>query len=316
MPFMAGVQNIADRQTRQRTSRARVLPEETLNFIAYNNLIAPCGAAQSNRDRRAMDAGLTAADCPGNAPRRQHYEKNSKNQQRAEQDINNNNSNIYNNGAVHIFTGNEKQRRPAAAMAGQVVYDRNVDRVRPQLDNEWSNYENTPNRAAQETFHRNRSSIESAESRRSSARDGDDDEGPISTETYRTVVENAMNVAFLAANTNQLRLLTETQQEAPSYQACLGMVITSLVLQVLVGISMVTISVSELLESRDVQQTNRGVAFYDLFLDQERSAVAQAENDRLRRGGRYCDHQPHCAFVVECGYVTIKCVKFVLFWNL
>lgn len=192
-----------------------------------------------------MDAGLTAADCPGNAPRRQHYEKNSKNQQRAEQDINNNNSNIYNNGAVHIFTGNEKQRRPAAmAGAGQVVYDRNVDRVRPQLDNEWSNYENTPNRAAQETFYRNRNSIESAESRRSSARNGDDDEGPISTETYRNVVENAMNVAFLAANTNQLRLLTETQQAAPSYQASIGMVIASLVLQVLVGVSMVTISVS------------------------------------------------------------------------
>lgn len=138
------------------------------------------------------------------------------------------------NGAVHIFTGNEKQRR---VLTNPVVYDRNVDRVRPHLDNEWANFENTPNRQAEENFKRLRSTL----NRNNNNDNRNDNESTF--DMYRNVVENALNVAFLAANSNQLRLLTEFQERSDVYQVCVGMLIMSLILQILVGVSMVTISV-------------------------------------------------------------------------
>lgn len=136
------------------------------------------------------------------------------------------------NGAVHVFTGNEKQRK---VLTNPVIWDRNVDRVRPHLDNEWANYENTPNRQAEENFRRLRRAI---------GRNDSEDGESRGFDIYRNVVENALNVAFLAANSNQLRLLTEYQQQTEVYQVCVGMLIMSLVLQILLGVSMLTISVS------------------------------------------------------------------------
>ncbi|XP_062542061.1 ninjurin-B-like [Armigeres subalbatus] len=136
------------------------------------------------------------------------------------------------NGAVHIFTGNEKQRK---VLTTPVIWDRNVDRVRPYLENEWANYENTPNRQAEETFHRLRSRL---------GRNNEDEGDSSGFDMYRNVVENALNVAFLAANSNHLRLLTEYQEQTETYQVCVGMLIMSLILQILLGVSMVTISVN------------------------------------------------------------------------
>ncbi|XP_062551870.1 ninjurin-B-like [Armigeres subalbatus] len=136
------------------------------------------------------------------------------------------------NGAVHIFTGNEKQRK---VLTTPVIWDRNVDRVRPYLENEWANYENTPNRQAEETFHRLRSRL---------GRNNEDEGDSSDFDMYRNVVENALNVAFLAANSNHLRLLTEYQEQTETYQVCVGMLIMSLILQILLGVSMVTISVN------------------------------------------------------------------------
>ncbi|KXJ68691.1 hypothetical protein RP20_CCG002147 [Aedes albopictus] len=137
------------------------------------------------------------------------------------------------NGAVHIFTGNEKQRK---VLTTPVIWDRNVDRVRPQLDNEWANYENTPNRMAEENFRRLRRTM--------GRNNNDDGESQQGFDIYRNVVENALNVAFLAANSNQLRLLTEYQERTEVYDVCVGMLIMSLVLQILLGVSMLTISVN------------------------------------------------------------------------
>lgn len=132
----------------------------------------------------------------------------------------------HNNGAVHIFTGNEKQRR---VLTNPVIHDMNVDRVRPSyMENEWSNSENTPNRQAQEDYDRTRRMLE--------GRSSDYD-------VYRNVLENALNIAFLAANSNQLRLLTVNEQEDSMYTASIGMVVMSLILQILIGVSMITISV-------------------------------------------------------------------------
>ncbi|XP_055644345.1 ninjurin-B-like [Toxorhynchites rutilus septentrionalis] len=131
------------------------------------------------------------------------------------------------NGAVHIFTGNEKQRK---VLINPVIHDMNVDRVRAAyLDNEWYNSENTPNRQAQEDYDRTRSALEG---------------GSSSYDVYRNVLENALNLAFLAANSNQLRLLTENQQEDTMYTASVGMVVMSLILQILIGVSMITISMN------------------------------------------------------------------------
>ncbi|XP_055547995.1 uncharacterized protein LOC129731772 [Wyeomyia smithii] len=130
--------------------------------------------------------------------------------------------------AVHIFSGNEMQPK---MYTNPVIYDNNADRVRPCFDNEWSNFEKTPNRQAVENYDRIQRSMDSMNE-------------PFNHDMFRNVIENALNVAFLAANTNQLRLLTEYQQEAPTYVACVGMVIMSLVMQILVGVSMVTISIN------------------------------------------------------------------------
>ncbi|XP_053692058.1 ninjurin-B-like [Sabethes cyaneus] len=139
-----------------------------------------------------------------------------------------NNSNC-DNDAVHIFNGNEPQ---PPVYTNPVIFDMNADRVRPYTENEWSNFKNTPNRQAQENYDRIQRSLESINDSQSSG------------DTYQKVVENALNIAFLAANTNQLRLLTENQQEATTYVACVGMVIMSLVMQILVSVSMLTISIN------------------------------------------------------------------------
>lgn len=142
----------------------------------------------------------------------------------------------FGNGAVHIFTGNEKQRK---VLTNPVIWDQNADRVRPQLDNEWANFEKTPNRQAEENFNRMRRTLDIRNN------SSDDNGNESRFDMYRNVVENALNVAFLAANSNQLRLLTEFQEQSEVYQVCVGMLIMSLILQILVGVSMVTISVSE-----------------------------------------------------------------------
>ncbi|XP_058818375.1 ninjurin-B-like [Topomyia yanbarensis] len=119
------------------------------------------------------------------------------------------------NGSEQVFTGQRKQNK---AFANPVIFE---------LENEWTNFDRTSNRSSDRT--------------RNSAENND---VVSNSDIYRNVMENALNVAFLAANTNQLRLLTEYQQEATSYMFCVGMIIMSLVMQILVSVSMITISIN------------------------------------------------------------------------
>ncbi|XP_055588600.1 ninjurin-B-like [Uranotaenia lowii] len=137
-------------------------------------------------------------------------------------------------GAVHIFTGNEKQQK---VRTNPTIYDRNADRVRANLDNEWANFENTPNREAQETYNRIRMLVNRNQS-------GGTTTGQSDSAIYRVVMEVSLNLGFLASNSNQLRLLNDNRRTEPTYEACLAMVILSLILQILVAVAMITISVN------------------------------------------------------------------------
>ncbi|XP_058450443.1 ninjurin-B-like [Malaya genurostris] len=110
------------------------------------------------------------------------------------------------------------QRKHSSMFAKPVIFD---------VENEWDDCRRNSRRDSYRT--RNNQDSNGAES---------------NYDIYRNVIENALNVAFLAANTNQLRLLTEYQQEATSYMFCVGMIIMSLIMQILVSVSMITISIS------------------------------------------------------------------------
>lgn len=60
---------------------------------------------------------------------------------------------------------------------------------------------------------------------------------------FRSVIEIALNVSFMAATSNQLRLLISFR-EAQNFFASNALVILSLMMQVLIAINLVTIAVS------------------------------------------------------------------------
>lgn len=64
---------------------------------------------------------------------------------------------------------------------------------------------------------------------------------------YRSVVEITLNVSFLAATSNQLRLLISFR-ETEHFIVSTVLVTASLILQLLIAINVVTIAVSEVLE--------------------------------------------------------------------
>ncbi|XP_055638758.1 ninjurin-2-like isoform X4 [Toxorhynchites rutilus septentrionalis] len=60
---------------------------------------------------------------------------------------------------------------------------------------------------------------------------------------YRSVIEIALNVSFMAATSNQLRLLISFR-EAQNFTASTGLVTLSLMMQILIGINLVTIALN------------------------------------------------------------------------
>ncbi|ETN66167.1 hypothetical protein AND_002052 [Anopheles darlingi] len=128
---------------------------------------------------------------------------------------------------VRIFTGDEKQPK---VLSNPVIYDEEAIRRQPYQENDWDDNERTPNRSADRSCNS-----------RSNGNGGD--EGGY--DVRRSVLENALNVAFLAANSNQLRLLTTSnneRQDTISYQAVFGLIVVSLILQILNCVSMVIMS--------------------------------------------------------------------------
>uniref|UniRef100_A0A182WHA9 Uncharacterized protein n=1 Tax=Anopheles minimus TaxID=112268 RepID=A0A182WHA9_9DIPT len=126
---------------------------------------------------------------------------------------------------VRIFTGSEKQSK---VFCNPVIFNQDATRVQPYQENDWDNNETTPNYAA------DRIANGSERTRDSGAYD-----------VRRSVLENALNIAFLAANSNQLRLLgtSETErQETTTYQAIFALLIVSLILQILNCVAMLMMS--------------------------------------------------------------------------
>ncbi|KFB42921.1 hypothetical protein ZHAS_00010767 [Anopheles sinensis] len=126
---------------------------------------------------------------------------------------------------VRIFTGNEKQPK---VFCNPVIFNQDATRNQPYQENDWDNNERTPNRAAD--------------------RVANPDEYRTANGSYdvrRSLLENALTIAFLAANSNQLRMLTSSnsdRQDTITYRACLALVILSLILQTLNGVAMLLMS--------------------------------------------------------------------------
>uniref|UniRef100_A0A182JLS7 Uncharacterized protein n=1 Tax=Anopheles atroparvus TaxID=41427 RepID=A0A182JLS7_ANOAO len=126
---------------------------------------------------------------------------------------------------VHIFTGNERQPK---MFCNPVIFDEAATRNQPYQENDWDNNERTPNRAAD---------------RVANSTDYRNEGG--SYDVRRSLLENALTIAFLAANSNQLRLLTRgssEEQDTISYRVCLALLILSLILQILSGVAMLLMS--------------------------------------------------------------------------
>ncbi|XP_035776240.1 uncharacterized protein LOC118458151 [Anopheles albimanus] len=126
---------------------------------------------------------------------------------------------------VRIFTGHEKQPK---ILSNPVIFDQEAVRRQPYQENDWEDNERTPNRSADR-----------------SCNSRSDSDGERGYDVRRSVLENALNVAFLAANSNQLRLLTTSnneRQDTISYQAVFGLIVVSLILQILNCVSMVIMS--------------------------------------------------------------------------
>ncbi|XP_053676756.1 uncharacterized protein LOC128726932 [Anopheles nili] len=129
------------------------------------------------------------------------------------------------NRGVRIFTGNEKQSK---VYCNPVIFDQDAISVKPYQENDWGNNDTTANRAAERIVN-------------GSNRDSDTG----SRDVRQSVLENALNIAFLAANSNQLRLLGSSnaeRQDTTTYQAILGLVIVSLILQILNCVAMLLMS--------------------------------------------------------------------------
>uniref|UniRef100_A0A182MWV8 Uncharacterized protein n=1 Tax=Anopheles culicifacies TaxID=139723 RepID=A0A182MWV8_9DIPT len=129
------------------------------------------------------------------------------------------------NRGVRIFTGSEKQSK---VFCNPVIFNQDATRVQPYQENDWDNNETTPNYAA------DRIANGSERTRDSGGYD-----------VRRSVLENALNIAFLAANSNQLRLLSTSnteRQETSTYQAIFALLIVSLILQILNCVAMLMMS--------------------------------------------------------------------------
>ncbi|XP_058064763.1 uncharacterized protein LOC131214401 [Anopheles bellator] len=128
------------------------------------------------------------------------------------------------NRGVRIFTGEEKQPK---VFCNPVIYDQDSVRRQPYQENDWEDNERSPNRATD----------------RATNSSGSDSGGAY--DVRRSVLENALNIAFLAANSNQLRLVTTTEvdrQDTSTYQALLGLLVVSLILQILNCVAMLIMS--------------------------------------------------------------------------
>uniref|UniRef100_A0A182PAM5 Uncharacterized protein n=1 Tax=Anopheles epiroticus TaxID=199890 RepID=A0A182PAM5_9DIPT len=129
------------------------------------------------------------------------------------------------NRGVRIFTGSEKQSK---VFCNPVIFNQDATRVQPYQENDWDNNETTPNYVADRTVN---------------GSDRDRDSGRY--DVRRSVLENALNVAFLAANANQLRLLRSANSERAdmiSYQTIFALLIVSLILQILNCVAMLMMS--------------------------------------------------------------------------
>uniref|UniRef100_A0A182NF87 Elongation factor Ts, mitochondrial n=1 Tax=Anopheles dirus TaxID=7168 RepID=A0A182NF87_9DIPT len=131
------------------------------------------------------------------------------------------------NRGVRIFTGSEKQSK---VFCNPVIFNQDATRIQPYQENDWDNNEPTPNYAADRVTN-------------GSERTTRDTGG---YDVRRSVLENALNIAFLAANSNQLRLLSTSnggeRHDATTLQAILGLIIVSLILQALNCVAMVMMS--------------------------------------------------------------------------
>ncbi|XP_061510398.1 uncharacterized protein LOC133392803 [Anopheles gambiae] len=130
------------------------------------------------------------------------------------------------NRGVRIFTGSEKQSK---VFCNPVIFHQDAIRVQPYQENDWDNNETTPNYEADRAVNG------------SDRRDRDNG----GYDVRRSVLENALNIAFLAANSNQLRLLGSSnseRQETVSYQTIFALLIVSLVLQILNCVAMLMMS--------------------------------------------------------------------------
>uniref|UniRef100_A0A182QZF8 Uncharacterized protein n=1 Tax=Anopheles farauti TaxID=69004 RepID=A0A182QZF8_9DIPT len=130
------------------------------------------------------------------------------------------------NRGVRIFTGGEKQSK---VFCNPVIFNQDATRVQPYQENDWDNNETTPNYAADR--------VANGSDRATRDTGGYD--------VRRSVLENALNIAFLAANSNQLRLLGNSnseRQETTVFQTIFGLIILSLILQILNCVAMVMMS--------------------------------------------------------------------------
>ncbi|XP_050078575.1 uncharacterized protein LOC126565436 [Anopheles maculipalpis] len=128
------------------------------------------------------------------------------------------------NRGVRIFTGSEKQSK---VFCNPVIFNQDATRIQPYQENDWENNETTPNYVADRVVN------------------GSDRNGTGGYDVRRSVLENALNIAFLAANSNQLRLLSTTnteRQETVSYQAIFALLVVSLILQILNCVAMLMMS--------------------------------------------------------------------------
>ncbi|XP_035913120.1 uncharacterized protein LOC118512588 [Anopheles stephensi] len=130
------------------------------------------------------------------------------------------------NWGVRVFTGSEKQSK---VFCNPVIFNQDATRVQPYQENDWGNNETTPNYAADRVAN-------------GSDRHGRDGGG---YDVRRSVLENALNIAFLAANSNQLRLLSTSnieRQESSTYLAIFALLIVSLILQIMNCVAMLMMS--------------------------------------------------------------------------
>ncbi|KAH8332211.1 hypothetical protein KR074_009410 [Drosophila pseudoananassae] len=105
-----------------------------------------------------------------------------------------------------------------------------------------------------ETENRNLTSLENPMSKKNKC--SSDLSGGNSYATNKYVAEGLMDIALLSANANQLRFLIFYNEKASTYIYCLVLVILSLVLQILVGITLIFKRRLKRFKGRSYERTN------------------------------------------------------------